>query len=110
MTQQTLFLAKRCSAAWIPDLVGVYVAGGRVEGVIEALREAARPELVVVCHDLKEVTRQAVLNGDVTLLLSHPCDWMATRLCEAMVASVRAPGGNKLQAVLPFLIDTPANV
>lgn len=94
-----------------PDLVGVYVAGGGVEGVIEALREAARPDLVVVCHDLTEVTRQAVLDGCVTLLLSHPYEWMAQRLCEAMVAAVRTPpDGTKLQAALPFVMHTPANV
>lgn len=94
-----------------PDLVGVYVAGGGVEGVIEALREAARPDLVVVCHDLTEVTRQAVLDGCVTLLLSHPYDWMAVRLCEAMVSAVRTPpGGTKLQAALPFVVCTPANM
>lgn len=94
-----------------PDLVGVYVAGGGVEGVIDALRESARPDLIVVCHDLTEVTRQAVLDGCVTVLLSHPGEWMATRLCEAMVAAVRAPqAGGKLQATLPFLVHTPANV
>ena len=94
-----------------PDLVGVYVAGGGVEGVIDALREAQRPDLVAVCHDLTDVTRQAVLDGCVTLLLSHPYEWMATRLCEAMVAAVRAPhAGAKVQAVLPFLVCTSVNV
>lgn len=94
-----------------PDLVGVYVAGGGVEGVIEALREAARPDLIVVCHDLTEVTRQAVLDGCVTLLLSHPYEWMAQRLSEAMATAARKPpGGGKLQVALPFVMHTPANV
>ncbi|MEJ7136906.1 LacI family DNA-binding transcriptional regulator [Amphibiibacter pelophylacis] len=94
-----------------PDLVGVYVAGGGVEGVIDALREAARPDLIVVCHDLTEVTRQAMLDGCVTVLLSHPCEWMSTRLCEAMAAAVCAPqADSRLQAALPFLVHTLANV
>ncbi len=41
-----------------PDLVGVYVAGGGVEGVLEALREAAVPGLTTVCHDLTDITRR----------------------------------------------------
>ncbi|MGQ0709582.1 MAG: LacI family DNA-binding transcriptional regulator [Rhodoferax sp.] len=94
-----------------PDLVGVYVAGGGVEGVIDALREAARPDLVVVCHDLTEVTRQALLDGCITLLLSHPYEWMARRLCENMVGTVRCPqSGAKVQAVQPFVLYTPANI
>ncbi len=95
-----------------PDLVGVYVAGGGVEGVIEALREVDRPELVTVCHDLTEVTRQALLDGCVTTVLSHPREWMATRLCEQMVAAVRQTpqNGAKVQALLPFLHYTAANV
>ncbi len=94
-----------------PDLRGVYVAGGGVEGVIEALREAARPDLVVIAHDLTEVTRAALLDGSVTLLLSHPCDWMAQRLCEAMTAAVRTPAeGGRQQMLLPFVSYGVANV
>ena len=38
-------------------------------------------------------------------------EWMANRLCEAMVAAVRAPhAGAKVQAVLPFLVCTSVNV
>lgn len=94
-----------------PDLVGVYVAGGGVEGVIDALREAQRPDLVAICHDLTEVTRQALLDGCVTTVLSHPREWMATRLCDAMVAAARGRGeGGKMQALLPLLVYTAANV
>lgn len=93
-----------------PDLVGVYVAGGGVEGVIDALREARRPRLVAVCHDLTDVTRAALLDGSVTQLLSHPYEWMAQRLCEAMLAALAAPQGARISAVLPFLSYTAANV
>lgn len=94
-----------------PDLVGVYVAGGGVEGVIDALREAQRPGLVAVCHDLTEVTRQALLDGCITAVLSHPREWMAQRLCDAMVTTARGRGeSGRVQAMLPLLVYTAANV
>jgi LacI family transcriptional regulator len=103
-----------------PDLVGVYVAGGGIEGVLEALQEAQRPGLITVCHDLTDVTRQALLDGRATVVLSHPCEWMARCLCEQMVVSLQGhPGrairhggqpGGKVQQVLPFTVYTAANV
>ncbi|RFO95269.1 LacI family transcriptional regulator [Rhodoferax lacus] len=94
-----------------PDLVGVYVAGGGVEGVLEALQEAAMPELVTVCHDLTDTTRQALLDGHASVVLSHPCEWMARSLCEAMQKRLqnRQPVG-KSQGLLPFTLYTVANV
>ncbi|MEY5098486.1 MAG: hypothetical protein RJA36_1205 [Pseudomonadota bacterium] len=94
-----------------PDLAGLYVAGGGVEGVLEALAEAPQPHLVNVCHDLTAVTRQALIDGRVAVVLSHPREGMAARLCELMLAALRAPQqGGKVQAVLPFEIYTAANV
>jgi len=94
-----------------PDLVGVYVAGGGIEGVLEALREANMPGLVTVCHDLTDSTRQALLDGLATVVLSHPREWMARSLCDAMAAAVQ--GGKergRRQEVLPFTVYSVANV
>lgn len=94
-----------------PDLAGIYVAGGGIEGVLEALDEARPPQLVTVCHDLTEVTRQALLDGRATVVLSHPREWMAQRLFELMLQAVhsREPHG-KWQGVLPFTVHTSANI
>lgn len=94
-----------------PDLVGVYVAGGGIEGVLEALREASLPGLVTVCHDLTDSTRQALLDGLATVVLSHPCEWMARSLCEAMAVAVQGQQqGSRQHAMLPFTVETVANV
>lgn len=94
-----------------PDLVGVYVAGGGVEGVIEGLQGGAAPGLVTVCHDLTDVTRQALIDGVVTLLISHPYAALAQRLCRLMADAVLAKGEHgKIQDPLPFLTYTAANV
>lgn len=94
-----------------PDLVAVYVAGGGIEGVLDALKQSALPDLVTVCHDLTDVTRQALLEGHATVVLSHPRDWMARRLCESMSEAIqnrqeRSHG----QDILPFTVYTLANV
>lgn len=92
-----------------PDLVGVYVAGGGVEGVLDALREADLPRLITVCHDLTDITRRALLNGLATVVLSHPREAMAQQLVERMVHVVLS--GCVVQTnPLPFHTYTIANV
>lgn len=45
------------------------------------------------------------------MVLSHPQEWMASRLLELMVASIRHKGGHgPLQSILPFITYTAANV
>jgi len=94
-----------------PDLIGVYIAGGGIEGVLEGLAASLPPRLVTVCHDLTDVTRQALLDGHVSMVLSHPLEGMARRLIEVMGAAVRNPHpqGRALPP-LPFDIHTVANV
>jgi len=94
-----------------PDLVGVYVAGGGIEGVIDALKEAAIPDLVTVCHDLTDITRQALVEGQATVVLSHPREWMARHLCEAMTQRLQGrQERGKSQDALPFTLHTVSNV
>ena len=58
-----------------PDLVGLYVAGGGISGVIQALRDAGPQvyrNLVTVGHELMDHTRSGLIDGVLTLVLSHP--------------------------------------
>lgn len=104
------------NAAWEllhqhPDLSGIYVAGGGIEGVIDALRDTPQPRLVTVCHDLSDITRQALLDGTITTVLSHPLPAMAARLCDAMQQALAARwNARRVQALLPFEFYTAANV
>ncbi|MEY4753719.1 MAG: hypothetical protein RJA44_1394 [Pseudomonadota bacterium] len=94
-----------------PDLVGVYVAGGGIEGVVRGLQTLRPPGLVTICHDLTEVTQQALLDGRVTVVLSHPRDWIAARSVQDMIDALAAdaPAG-KVQTILPFTTFTAASV
>ncbi|AEK60180.1 LacI family DNA-binding transcriptional regulator [Collimonas fungivorans] len=95
-----------------PDLVGIYVAGGGIEGVIQALQEGdGPPGLVTVCPDLTEITRQALIDGRVDMVISHPQEWMARRLVEVMSDAICAKGTkDSVQSILPFTTYTAANV
>lgn len=74
-----------------PDLAGLYVGGGGIEGVLPALRElrAARGALPpVICHDLTAITRSALAEGLVQAVLSHPLQALA----EQALAALTQPG------------------
>ena len=94
-----------------PDLAGIYVAGGGIEGVVDALRDTPQPRLVTVCHDLTDITRQALLDGTVTAVLSHPLPAMAHALCDAMRQAIDSRRSqHRLQNLLPFELYSAANV
>ena len=56
-----------------PDLAGLYVAGGGITGAVEALRASGRAsKIVTVGYELMDVTRAGLLDGTLTLVISHP--------------------------------------
>ena len=107
--ETTLDLLKRNQ-----DLVGLYVAGGGIRGVMRALRDEGPGvfrQLVTVCHDLMDETRSGLIDGVLKLVLAHPIK----RLAEgAVTAMVRATEGSLrepfTQCLLPFDIYTAENV
>ena len=99
-----------------PDLRGLYMAGGGIEGVIEALRASERPpELVVVGHGLTDLTRTAIIEGQVQMVLTQSSRWMAHSVLElALRVRGDARSGHAhsqtLTASLPMETYTSANV
>jgi LacI family transcriptional regulator len=74
------------------DLSGLYLAGGGALGVLQALRtfrERGSPTPVTVCHDLTPVTRQALQEGIVQAVLSHPLPEMAQATIELLAHALR---------------------
>lgn len=74
-----------------PDLVGIYLAGGGMKGMIAALREHVGREhqgtehVVAVCNELLPDMRAALIDGVIDLVLGTPLALLATRTVEAMV-------------------------
>lgn len=72
-----------------PDLVGLGVMGGGMEGVIEALRSETAPgDLAVVCNEKTPVSKKALAGGYVTAVMATPVQLLAERAVTAMVASL----------------------
>ncbi len=95
-----------------PNLVGIYVAGGGLSGVCSALRESGRAKhIVTIGLDLTEVTRAALLDGTINMLLTHPLSEMAQQTIAAMLRAFDAGPDFPPQSIsLPFEIYTPENL
>jgi len=95
-----------------PDLVGLYVSGGGIAGAVSALRDSGRAtDIVTVGYDLSEVTRAALLDGTINVLLAHPLPLLAREAIAAMIRTFDGGGDFPPQSIaLPFDIYTPENI
>lgn len=75
--------------ARLPDLRGIYVAGGGMEGAIAAMREA-RPArgLAMVVSELTGQSRAALAEGLVTLVIDTPLEKLCRDLILQMIRVV----------------------
>lgn len=95
-----------------PDLSGFYVAGGGMEGAIDALRESGeRPDLAVVLNELTPMSNAALADQLVTMTISTPLSLLCERLTGIMANSVskanpEVPG----QTFLPFEMHISENI
>ncbi|WP_211208196.1 LacI family DNA-binding transcriptional regulator [Leeia oryzae] len=95
-----------------PDLTGLFVAGGGIEGVIRGLQSTkVNNHVVTICLDLTRITQQALIDGVVDTVLSHPMEWMVSKLLESMVHACKQTDFKRIVNVtLPFTTYTNANV
>jgi LacI family transcriptional regulator len=94
------------------DLVGIYCAGGGMEGAIAALRDAREPgQVALMVNELTDETRQALQDRMVSIVMATPL----RDLCEELTAMIihtaehgmaETPG----QRFLPFEIWTPESL
>lgn len=67
------------------DLVGIYMSGGGVEGMIRALREEnAGCRIVAVCNELMPITRSALIDGTIDMVMATPAALLASHAVDAM--------------------------
>ena len=89
----------------------LYITGGDIGGTIAALRDSGRaPHMVVVGDELMAVTRAALLDGILTLVISHPLDRMARDLVHGMVSACTTRHGGHWTSVVPFDMHTRQNI
>ncbi len=97
------------------DLCGIYVAGGGMEGVIRALRDAQldRP-LCVITQEMTPDSHQALIDQVITLVVATPLRQLATDTVAQMISAAHKGGPNtsttlSLPLELPFVLYTAEN-
>ena len=95
-----------------PDLCGLFISGGGVTGAIGALRDnPRRDDFVAVGYELFDVTRSALADGTLTMLIAHPMEAFAREAISTMIKSKDlGPGGGAQRVALGFDIFTPENI
>jgi LacI family transcriptional regulator len=95
-----------------PDLVGLYICGGGMEGVVAAAREETTHDPVaIVCNELTPRTRAGLIEGVLTAVIATPTAQLATRILEAMARAIAAPSGDPpSQVFVPFDLYIPTNI
>jgi LacI family transcriptional regulator len=96
------------------DLVGIYVSGGGISGVLQALREAPdgpRRSIRLICRDIGPETRRGLAEGLITAALCHPLEQTSAQLIQTMLDAIgQADKGVILQRTVPFEIVTPESI
>jgi len=95
-----------------PDLCGLFVSGGGITGALAALRDTRRREdFVAVGYELFDVTRSALIDGTLTMVISHPLERFAWEAIGAMIRGKTAgPDAGAQRVSLNFEIYTPENI
>lgn len=95
-----------------PDLCGLFVSGGGITGAIAALRNTPkRKDFVAVGYELFDETRAALIDGTLTMVISHPMETFARETINTLIKAKRTGGeGGAQRVALGFEIYTSENV
>ncbi len=95
-----------------PDLFCLFVSGGGITGAIAALRNTPkREDFVTVGYDLFDETRAALIDGTLTMVISHPIEIFAQETISTLIRAKKAGVGTGAQRVaLGFEMYTSENV
>lgn len=95
-----------------PDLCGLFISGGGITGAVAALRERRqREDFVAVGYELFDVTRAALIDRTLTMVISHPMELFALETISTMVRVKEAGADAGSQSIaLGFEIYTSENI
>ena len=108
-TRSLTYEATRALLSRQPDLRGIYVAGGGMEGAIAALREMRAPgEVALVVNELTSESRAALTEGLVTLVTATPLDALTRDLVAVMARAAKGVWAEDgIQHFLPPVLHVP---
>ena len=97
-----------------PDLVGFYVVGSGVEGIMDALEaegiDAASRHVVGIGHELTPGTKKGLVNGRLQVVLGHPVEALVRAVVSAMAQRITGQITSFQRIVLPLCTDTPESI
>ena len=95
-----------------PDLVGLYICGGGMEGVVAGAREQSiHDRVVIVCNELTPKTRAGLIEGVLTAVIATPTALLSAKTVEAMARALEAPSaGPPSQIIVPFELYVATNI
>lgn len=95
-----------------PDLCGLFISGGGITGAVAAMRDRPRrADFVAVGYELFDTTRAGLIDGVLTLVISHPMEAFAREAISTMIrAKKTGPDVGALNITLGFEIYTSENV
>lgn len=97
-----------------PDLIGIFVGGGGISGVVRAMRELPperQREIRVICRDIGPETRKGLSEGLITAALCHPVEKMSDELIKVMLRLCEHRDAALIeQRIVPFEIVTPESL
>lgn len=94
------------------DLTGLYVSGGGIPGVLAALKDGGKAgDIVTLGYDLNDATKAGLLDGTLTLVISHRFEELARETISAMIrAKESGPEAGSRSVLVPFDIYTRENI
>ena len=93
-----------------PDLAGLYISGGGLVGILQALKSSRRGQgIVAVGHEMTEHTRMGLMDNDLSLVIAHPVTRLAQDAVSNMQQSLLTQTGPQ-KRVIGFDIFTPENI
>ncbi|ODT76177.1 MAG: LacI family transcriptional regulator [Pelagibacterium sp. SCN 64-44] len=95
-----------------PDLVGLYIAGGGMEGAISALyEEKTAGRVIAVCNEITPESRRALADEIMSLVIATPLDQLCATLVEQMIRAVNTHMQEPAsQVFLPFDLHMPESI
>jgi LacI family transcriptional regulator len=92
-TRQLTYEATLDLLARHPDIVGIYLAGGGMEGAISALREVRQPgQVSLVVNELTPDTRSALSDRYLTMVIATPLRQLCVDAVDIMSRAALSPG------------------
>jgi LacI family transcriptional regulator len=94
------------------DLVGIYVAGGGMEGLISAIRQEAQGrQISTIVNEITPESRAALADDIVTLAICTPLQNLCRDLVKLMVMAIeKGPATATGQTFLPFDMYLSENI